>query len=181
MLRQPAYAGFISGKLTADELIPAKHPAIIDLRIYKFNQDILDGKNETQRHFALRKRPEYPLKSVLLHQPCGKPVYASAPRTGGGKSHSPRYQCNRCKGSGSIKSEALHDQFEQLLDSIKPTEGILKLFKEVVIRKWHHEARQERRAEEKIQIGSDRFEILRGVASSQDLHNVKYRDLITTR
>ena len=168
MLRQAAYTGHISNKHTQHELIKARHKALIGLDVYYKNLEILGSKSSST--IITKRSPEYPLKSVLLHSKCGKPVYASAPLTGGGKSHSPRYQCNRCKGSGSLSATKTHEMFEELLGAVKPSTNTLKLFKEILIRKWHQETRTERNHQRSIQKQLDELD------ERRDKTNEKYID-----
>lgn len=80
---------------------------------------------------------QYPLKRFVLCFNCGKPLYASSPKTGGGKSHSPRYHCARksCRGVvPSIKAETANELFANLLKEIQPEEATIKLYKEILSR-----------------------------------------------
>ena len=71
----------------------------------------------------------------MLCTNCSKPLYTSTPKTGaGGKP--PHYYCSRpqCKGKyKSIKADVMHDDFEKILQRIKPDERLLALYKEALI------------------------------------------------
>ena len=80
---------------------------------------------------------QYPLKRFMLCFNCQKPLYGSSPKTGGGKSHSPRYHCarNSCRGIvPSIKAETANELFANLLKEIQPEESTIKLYKEILNR-----------------------------------------------
>ncbi len=122
-------------KQTGWELVDGKHKAIISRDTYEINQRLLYGKRKRAGEVRQKFNPDYPLKGLVLYPNCMKPLYASAPKTGaGGKS--PRYHCSRplCKGKyKSIKADVMHDDFEKMLQRIKPDDKLLALYKEVLI------------------------------------------------
>ncbi len=135
MLKHPIYAGYVANKQTRWELVEGKHEAIISREIYETNQHLLYGKRKRVSEVRKMFNPEYPLKGLVLCPNCGKPLYASAPKTGtGGKS--PRYHCSRvqCKGKyKSVKADVMHSEFEQMLRRVKPDERLIALYKETLI------------------------------------------------
>lgn len=137
LLVNPMYAGFVYDTFTDGELVSGKHQAIISPEIYHINQRILraaTNKRSGEVHQAIDDN--YPLKRFLLCHNCCKPLYASAPKTGGG-GHSPRYHCARpsCKdNTKSVKAAEVHERFIALLENIKPTKELLKLYKEILLR-----------------------------------------------
>lgn len=85
-----------------------------------------------------KHNPTYPLKEVLLCIGCHKPLYGSAPKTGGGKSNSARYHCYR-KGCEGVQKRSLgigesHEAWLAMLRHIQPTDGYLRGYKEILIR-----------------------------------------------
>ncbi len=136
LLNHPIYAGYVSDKFTGYELVEGQHPALISQETFERNQELLYGKNSRKNEAHLKFNKLYPLKGLLLCRNCGHPLYASAPKSGGGKS-SPRYHCARpsCKGLvKSVKVRKVHDDFEDTLKRIKPSQEILKLYKTVLVR-----------------------------------------------
>ena len=136
LLKHPAYAGYISDKFTGYELVEGKHLALISQDTFERNQSLLNGKSSRKNETHLKVNRDYPLKGVLLCENCEKKMYASAPTTGSG-SKSPRYHCSRpsCRGVvSSVKARKVHDDFEQMLRKLKPTEGVVKLYKTILIR-----------------------------------------------
>lgn len=136
LLKHPIYAGYVANKQTGWELVEGKHEAIISHDTYELNQTLLYGKRRsTTGAIRLKVNPDYPLKGLLLCPNCTKPLYASAPKTGGG-GKSPRYHCSRkpCKGLyKSIKASVMHEDFENMLQMVKPDERVLSLYKEVLV------------------------------------------------
>ena len=135
MIKHAIYAGYVANRQTGWELVDGKHEAIISHDTYEINQRLLYGKRKRAGEVRQKFNPDYPLKGLVLCPNCTKPLYASAPKTGaGGKS--PRYHCSRpqCKGKyKSIKADVMHDDFEKMLQRIKPDDRLLALYKEVLI------------------------------------------------
>ena len=141
LIAKPVYAGYIQNSFTEGQLVPGKHTAIISKETYDRNQRLLYGTRKRLGEVRQKLHPDYPLKGTVMCPNCGKPMYASAPRSGSG-SKSPRYDCFRqgCKGHvRSIKAVSMHDSFEELLERIQPAEPVLELFREVVIERMTHD------------------------------------------
>ena len=139
MLTQPVYAGYICSKLTGFKMYVGKHieEAIIDIDTFNAVQRRLKVKPTSRRGNKIIGSNElYPLKKLLLCFNCKLPYTASAPKSGGG-GHSARYHCAReqCVGKvPSIKAETAHLIFNQMLLDMKPSEGVLRLYKEILNR-----------------------------------------------
>lgn len=131
VLRQSVYAGYNTSKNLLDGK-PTKikdFDGLIDIDTYNKNQRILSGK-----HCPLvpSNSELYPLRKLLICEDCRTLIRSSAPRSGSGKA-SPRYHCTT-KGHGSIPIEEMHQLFVDFLEEITPSEGVIKLFKEIVKR-----------------------------------------------
>lgn len=136
LLKSPEYAGFIHDSFTNYKPIEGKHQPIISREVFTLNQALLYGKNTRKNEVHNKQNKLYPLRGMLLCQNCNNKLYASAPRTGNG-GRSPRYHCSRpaCKGkSASIKAEKVHNAYVYLLQQIKPSESLTKLYKQVLVR-----------------------------------------------
>ncbi len=132
MLGNATYAGFIKDRFTDHKQVAGRHEPIITPEVYELNQALLYGRNTRKDEVHKRKNESYVLKGTLMCIGCNNPLYASAPRTGNG-GYSPRYHCGRGCKSPSIKANIVHEDFERLLDELKPSEGVLKLYKQVLI------------------------------------------------
>ncbi len=137
LLINATYAGLIKDCHTGFEQVPGKHEGIISEATYSQNQRLVNGQNSRLEEVHLKKNELYVLKGTLRCVECDKLMYASAPRTGNG-GHSPRYHCGKCQ-QRSIPARLVHQDFENMLKSIKPTEGTLKLFREVLIREANNQ------------------------------------------
>ncbi len=136
LIKNPTYAGYVSDKFTNYKNVQGKHPAIISEEVFKRNHNLLYGENSRkgERHDHINSR--YPLRGLLLCRNCNKSLYSSAPTTGNGQS-SPRYHCARksCVGKvPSVKADIVHNEFEKMLEKIKPSSEILKVYKHVLVK-----------------------------------------------
>jgi site-specific DNA recombinase len=142
MLTQPAYAGYICSKLTNWEMYEGKHinEAIIDLATFQHVQQIINVQSRNRlgtETKSIVSNSIFPLKRFVKCFNCHNYLYASSPKTGGGKSYSPRYHCARieCKGLvPSMGADAANESFAELLKEIQPEESTLKLYKEILTR-----------------------------------------------
>lgn len=137
MLRRPVYAGYVCSTLTDHEMVKGVHPPIISIETFETNQRLLNGSGNIRvGEVHTKANHDYVLRGLLLCANCKNPMYASAPRTGNG-GVSPRYHCARssCRGvTKSVKAEKVHDAFRDFLHRMQPSEAVLKLYREILIR-----------------------------------------------
>lgn len=133
MLLHPVYAGYICDRFTEHEMVEGKHEALIDRDTYELNRQLAYRRNSRKNEVHLKKNLNYVLKGTLLCVGCNHRMYASAPRTGNG-GHSPRYHCAKGCKLPSIPASQVHDDFADMLKKIKPSEGTLRLYREVLSR-----------------------------------------------
>ena len=163
MLNNIAYAGYIQSVLTGDKRIKALHPPIIQLEQFNEVQAILRGHKRTIEPLTTRIKRSWPLKRFLYCGQCGQPLTGSASkgRSGG---HFGAYHCTKCTKSrdGATvrfpKAQA-HEDFGALLDSLVPSEWALKVFKEIVIRRWNLEYRDVQKERRRIDVEIEALEI----------------------
>lgn len=137
LIRRPEYAGYVHDSFTDYKLVSGKHEAIISPELYEHNNKVMDKKSKFKPTYS-KHNESYYLKDTLLCPGCNKPYYGSAPKTGGGKSHSPRYHCYRSECAGvkkrSLGTKDTHEAYLALLKQIQPSDGLLKAYKEILIR-----------------------------------------------
>lgn len=92
-------------------------------------QVLLDGN---KRELRSSSDALYPLKGTLVCEKCGGHILGSAPANGS-QAPSHRYHC-RCKGRGSLGVLDTHNLFVKFLEEVTPTDGTIKLFKEILRR-----------------------------------------------
>ncbi len=189
MLSQPALAGYICNKHTGWEMFEGKHmgQAIISLDLFDKVQRVLN--QQSRRANKKDKRvvgvnPLYPFAKWLICPDCNKNYRGSAPRSGSG-AHTPRYGCSskECVGkSKSIKADVLHAHFANMLGDITPTDGILKLYKEILNRQAIKQlgsinTRLESQRKRLSELDQERLEALRN-ANSGSLSSMEKDEVI---
>jgi site-specific DNA recombinase len=132
MIIHPVYAGYVCDKFTDFELVDGKHKGLISVDTYWQNQEVLKLKNKDYqlglKHHKVNEM--YPLRRFVRCIQCNGFLTACAPQ------NSPRYFCHRpgCRGTGSMMADIVHDKFEELLRTIEPKPGTVKLMKEILKR-----------------------------------------------
>lgn len=141
LLSQPAYAGYVCNKHTGWEMFDGKHitEAIVSPDLFDKVQRVLDQQSRRANKKDKRKigvNPDYPFTKWLMCPNCHNNYRGSAPRSGNG-AHFGRYGCSskECVGKvKSMKADVLHAHFADMLADIAPTNGVLKLYKEILDR-----------------------------------------------
>jgi hypothetical protein len=77
--------------------------------------------------------PEFPLRRFVICDRCDTPLTGSAPK--GRRKTYPYYHCRKCRGV-SMRREALHSRFVELLEQLKPRMEYLALFRAIVLDVW---------------------------------------------
>ncbi len=135
ILRSPVYAGYNESEalLGKGVTVKAKFDGLVSKEVYDRVQAILNGN---KRDLKPKKKELYPLDGILLCE-CGKLIHGDAPTDGSGR-NVPRYYCRKGKGGThgyqSAKADEIHEAFDNLLQEICPTEGTIRLFKEILKR-----------------------------------------------
>lgn len=135
ILRSPVYAGYIESEklLGPGEIVKAKFDGLIDKETFDRIQAILNGD---KRDLKPKKKELYPLDGTLVCE-CGRLIHGDAP-TDGSSRNVPRYYCRKGKTIAhnyqSAKADEIHDTFNDFLQTICPTEGTMRLFKEILKR-----------------------------------------------
>ena len=135
IMRSPVYAGYNnSQKLLDGEMVKLKFDGLISLDVWQRNQTLL---NRNKRELKARNSNLYPLDGTILCEHCGMPLHGDAPRDGS-KNQVARYYCRggikRGHGYESAKASEIHELFDDFLQQTTPTEGTIRLFKEVLKR-----------------------------------------------
>ncbi|MDB5178219.1 MAG: site-specific recombinase [Patescibacteria group bacterium] len=145
MLRNPIYAGIVRSSMV-DGDVDGIHPPLISVGDHKAIQAILSGRKKAITPYAKRNE-HWPLRGKALRcGDCDSSITGSAPRGSSGAYYM-RYNCPKCRKSvtgkiTSIANDVMHEQFEAQLAAATPTEGSLRLYREVVLRRWNQEYRE---------------------------------------
>lgn len=105
------------------------HDPIIDEETWRRANTNLFGK----RKYKFQDVELFPLKGIIVCGVCGHPMTTSNPRS--------KFQYYECKKKGCVKQQRLlndraEKQFIALLQSIKPSQEVLKLFNHLVFSEW---------------------------------------------
>lgn len=136
LLQSFFYAGYVEYKDWEVEMRKGLHEGIISLATHERIQERLTGKTRT--HVKKFLNPDFPLRKFVVCQVCHKPLTASWSTARNGEKR-PYYRCN---GKGcvfknkSIHREKITKEFEAILSSIKPSEQVLNLTKEIIKDLW---------------------------------------------
>ncbi len=134
ILRKTFYYGEMYGPKWK-ERVWGKHEPLTDKETWElaYNRVILKKKN-----YVYQDEAKYPLKGHLRCSECGAPLTTS-PSTGRSKKYY-YYECRSksCKKIRTLADDA-HKQFELILEQIKPSPRVLRLFDSTVFSTWDKE------------------------------------------
>ncbi len=127
MFDRPVYAGHISYEDWGLHLVPAKHEGLISLATWQAVQDRRFGRM-AQAPARKDTSDDFPLRGFVTCGHCGEPLTACW-----SKGRSARYPYYLCDTRGctqtrkSIRKEKIEGEFEELLSSLRPSEGLFNL------------------------------------------------------
>jgi site-specific DNA recombinase len=132
--RASMYAGYIEYPDWDVERRPGKHEAIISDKTLQQIEDKLQNKKRVRIRQDYSE--DFPLRPYVACAGCGKKLTASWTRGRSGNYH-PYYRCtNNSKvcpfGNKSIPKEKLEGDFRDLLQTLKPTDGLVDLTKAIL-------------------------------------------------
>lgn len=136
MLEHPVYAGYSKPGKALGESTKLKFDGLISKDTFNLIQSKLA---ERKRELKPKDKGLYPLDDTILccHEHCNMPLHGDAPGNGS-KKHPPRYYCRggikRGHGYESAKASEIHVLFNDFLQQLAPTDGAIRLFKEVLKR-----------------------------------------------
>ena len=139
LLRNPIYSGRLnvpSWNISARGDFEALIPESLFLRV----QRLLDGKGEPLRPHS-RNHPDFPLRRFVACSHCATPLTGSW-STGRSKKY-PYYHCRKCQRTKTGKQN-LEDLFVELLSSLQPETGYMRLFNAIVLDVWNGRQREAR-------------------------------------
>ena len=149
MITNPVYAGLIKGKMV-DGVRPGLHAALITQDELQAIEDALAGRKRTIRP-PNRSNPEWPLRQFVRCPKCNRPMTGSTSR--GRSGMYPYYHCVNYKhGAKNYPREKMHDDFEALLEQVRPASHTLALFREIALRRWHQQYQTELEKRRQIEI-----------------------------
>lgn len=141
MLTNPLYAGRISVPKWGMDCAGSFTPLISD-ETFRRVQDILAGRRVTSGPYH-KDHPDFPLRHFIRCSHCDKPLTASW-----SKGRSKKYGYYRCANAHckeiNVSKKIMEDGFVELLKTLQPKPGYLKLFEAVVMDVSGRHGRQRR-------------------------------------
>ena len=131
LLKRPIYAGVIDAPRFGMTGIRGDFEPLVTEAVFQRVQAVLRGHTGPATHHL--DHPDFPLRRFVVCDRCGTPLTGSAPR-GRTKNYS-YYHCRRCPGV-SIRRDALHRLFLELLETLRPRPEYLALFRAIVLDVW---------------------------------------------
>lgn len=141
MLRQPLYAGYVEAPKWDISLRPAKHKALVSFETWMRIQEKLDGKIKVPRKKNIAQ--DFPLRGHVVCADCGTPLTSCWSKGMGGRYA--YYLCPKrgCESYGkSTRKEKLEGEFEELLKSVEPGEGLFQLASAMFADMWAYRVSQ---------------------------------------
>lgn len=134
ILRNPVYAGFIRNPWE-NKLEKGLHEGIVGKAIFDACQSVRNGFKPTQ---VTRQRynPEFPLRGLIRCHQCGRALTGS--KSKGKTKKYGYYHCYACSGV-LFRSDAVNEQFQTLLEEIKPSVSYVQDFKQMCLSVWNDE------------------------------------------
>jgi DNA invertase Pin-like site-specific DNA recombinase len=132
----PYYAGILVDPWGGKEY-EGKHTAMVTREEYARVQQIIAGRNRSVVHQKVR--PEFPLRGLALCDACGHAVTGAFTR--GRSRRYAYYVCQHASCAQRGKSHpagAVHDEFEQFLDSVAPEPEILERVADILAEEAKH-------------------------------------------
>ena len=149
LLQKPVYIGVIESKAGGFRAQGDFDP-IVSEDVFEHVQAVLRGR-AYRKASRRRVREEFPLKSVLRCIECERPITGSFPKGNGG-----RYGYYRCpKNHVKARYEQVHNGFLTHLERMQPRQGLMKLFREVVLDVWRNRHEESRRVRSTLQARLD--------------------------
>ena len=149
LLTRAVYAGYVEAPNWGISRRPGHHEGLISTRTFQKIQERLNGNLKTPARADYNS--DFPLRGFIVCADCGTPLTACWSK--GRNDHYPYYLCFQ-KGCDSyrksVRKEKLESEFEQLLRSLQPTEGLFRVASAMFEDIWEH----------RLQSGKDRKKAL---------------------
>lgn len=128
--------GFYAGMINIQSMdIKAKgtHPAMITEEEFYKAQALLGNYANTKRVSHLQANPNFPLNKLLRCSSCNRLMSGSFSK--GKNNYYPYYNCTygKCESKNRFKKDFIEGKFQDFLTHLKPEDGLLELYEEIVI------------------------------------------------
>ena len=130
MLRNPLYAGWLVARKWGDRY-RGNHQPLVTLELFEHVQALLDGRRPSTSGY-LRNNPKFPLRRLVRCARCQSRLTGSVSK--GRNSRYAYYFCTTPACIGSVRTEKLEGQFQQLVEKLRPRPEYLSLIRAVIER-----------------------------------------------
>jgi DNA invertase Pin-like site-specific DNA recombinase len=131
LLKRRLYTGIIDAPGFGMKGICGDFEPLVSEAVFARVQAVLRGHSGPETHHL--DHPDFPLRRFVVCDQCGTPLTGSAPR--GRTRRYEYYHCRKCRGV-SIRRDALHRLFLEQLETLRPREEYLELFRAIVLDVW---------------------------------------------
>lgn len=135
ILKRVVYAGYVEAPCWGVSLRKGHHEPLIDFSTYQKIQDRLEGNAKTPARKDLNE--DFPLRGTVLCGCCNTPLTACWSK--GRYARYAYYHCPKkgCESYGkSIKRDVIEGEFEDLLNRMQPTQGLLNIVNRMFKAVW---------------------------------------------
>ena len=138
MLQHPLYMGRVRNDEWGIDEVAEFSPIVDEHTFFRVQAALRDselvGKPKTRNH------PDFPLRRFVRCAHCSTPLTGSKSRSRTGR----RYAYYHCAGCSElrVRKEALEEEFQQLLELLKPRDEYLEALRESVLEVWHERQRE---------------------------------------
>jgi hypothetical protein len=165
IVQNPVYAGYISSPKFHIELLKAKHFQFAMISLEQFNKlqyIVMNNSNKRIRH--LQFNPDFYLNKTIKCKECSKYLVGGWAKDTKLKKWG-YYSCRnkKCKNKDNISVFKAHENFLWLLNTLKPSSGLIRLFSALIKEKFNL-------------VSSEREEVI--VRLKTDIQNTKERSSV---
>ena len=129
ILRNPFYAGLITGNIIAGEVYEGKHERCVTPELFSAVNEILDGKKISRKGIQMQnKLNDVPLRGTLICEYCGHKMtgYKAS------KNQKFYYKCNTKGCKNNQRADEVHESFKNLLSYFIINPNLKDTFKEIL-------------------------------------------------
>jgi len=151
ILRNPLYAGLIKHPWLGDVIVKGLHEPLISEETFWRVQALLDGRRPTATA-KQRNHPDFPLRNFVRCPLCDQKLTGSW-STSRTKKRYAYYHC-RTKGCSyrSVRTQKMEGVFRAMLEQLRPSEAVLRLFLAIVEDVWQERHAERVRQQQRLEL-----------------------------
>ena len=146
----PAYGG------DPEQYVAGVHEPLVDKETFERVQDIINGKKKAPKLTAKTAKPELFLRKFLVCPICGHRLSGYRAKGNGGTYS--YYTCSQDHKHGNFKAETTNDAFFKYVSCLKPNQGVLALYNEILLDVRGDAVRVNKSKADKLQDDAEKIE-----------------------